>query len=140
MAEHKVVGRTMGTVLAVGGGVLGCILVGFGSLLVIASSDPTGDQAWLTIGMIMIAVALVLIGVAVGYFAYVRARSRREEVGPQEIVQKIDLSGDIALQNLKCRNCGGELTKDSIAVREGAVFVSCPYCGAAYQMVEEPKW
>jgi hypothetical protein len=140
MAEQKAVGRTIGTVLAVSGGVLGCLLIGFGALLVVASSDPTGDQAWLTIGVIMIGVALLLIGVAVGYFAYVRARARSEQQGPQEIVQKIDLSGDIALEKLKCRNCGGELTRDSITVREGAIFVSCPYCGTSYQMVEEPKW
>jgi DNA-directed RNA polymerase subunit RPC12/RpoP len=140
MAEKKAIGSTIGTVLAVCGGIFGCILIGFGALLVMASSDPTGDPAWLTVGAGMIVAALALIGIAVGYFAYVRARSKREAAGPQEIVQKIDLSGDIALEKLKCRNCGGELTQESITVREGAVFVSCPYCGVSYQMVEEPKW
>ena len=55
-------------------------------------------------------------------------------------MQKIDLSGDIELEKLKCQNCGGVLKKDSVTVREGAVFVDCPYCGVSYQMVEEPKW
>jgi DNA-directed RNA polymerase subunit RPC12/RpoP len=41
---------------------------------------------------------------------------------------------------MKCQNCGAELSKDSITVKEGAIFIACPYCGAAYQMVEEPKW
>ena len=44
------------------------------------------------------------------------------------------------LETLKCEKCGGELQKDSISIKEGAVFIDCPYCGSAYQMVEEPKW
>jgi len=44
------------------------------------------------------------------------------------------------METLKCEKCGGELTKDSITVKEGAIFISCPYCGSTYQMVEEPKW
>jgi uncharacterized protein with PIN domain len=69
-----------------------------------------------------------------------RIRRLRATEQPQEIVQKIDLSGDIELETLKCQKCGGELQKDSVSVREGAVFIDCPYCGSAYQMVEEPKW
>ncbi len=56
------------------------------------------------------------------------------------VVQKIDLSGDVKLANLTCRSCGGTLSKESVAVKAGAVFVNCPYCGAAYQIEEEPKW
>ncbi|TET51122.1 MAG: hypothetical protein E3J64_07365 [Anaerolineales bacterium] len=140
MSETKAVGRTIGTVLAALGGIFGCLLMGFGVVFVFASSDPTGDSGWLTIGAGMIIAALVLFGLAIGYFAYLRARSKREAAGPQEIIQKIDLSGEIALEKLKCRNCSGELTSDSVTVQQGAVFVSCPYCGTSYQIVEEPKW
>jgi hypothetical protein len=56
------------------------------------------------------------------------------------IIQKIDLSGNVNLQDLKCRSCGGALGKESIAVKAGAVFVNCQYCGAVYQLEEEPKW
>jgi DNA-directed RNA polymerase subunit RPC12/RpoP len=59
---------------------------------------------------------------------------------PEQIVQKIDLSGDIQMAKIKCKNCGADLDKESISVREGAIFISCPYCGSTYQMVEEPKW
>jgi DNA-directed RNA polymerase subunit RPC12/RpoP len=41
---------------------------------------------------------------------------------------------------MKCRNCGAELSRDSIEVKAGAVFVKCPYCGNDYQVTEEPKW
>ena len=56
------------------------------------------------------------------------------------VVQKIDLSGDVNLQDMTCRSCGGSLGKESITVRAGAVFVNCQFCNAAYQLEEEPKW
>jgi len=56
------------------------------------------------------------------------------------IVQKIDLSGDVNLQDLTCKSCGGSLSENSVSVKAGAVFVNCEYCGAAYQLEEEPKW
>ncbi|MDZ7616530.1 MAG: hypothetical protein U1E05_05955 [Patescibacteria group bacterium] len=56
------------------------------------------------------------------------------------LVQKIDLSGDVNLQALTCNNCGGSLGGDAVTVRAGAVFIKCPYCGAAYQLEEEPQW
>ncbi|MBI3920043.1 MAG: hypothetical protein HY318_01400 [Armatimonadetes bacterium] len=61
---------------------------------------------------------------------------------PQEITveQKIDLSGDVSVQDMKCTSCGGTLGEKSISVKAGAVFVNCEYCGAAYQLEEAPKW
>jgi MFS superfamily sulfate permease-like transporter len=56
------------------------------------------------------------------------------------VVQKIDLSGDVKLENLTCRNCGGTLSEKSLEVRAGAVFVHCEYCGTAYQLEEDVKW
>ena len=55
-------------------------------------------------------------------------------------MQKIDLSGDVKLQDLTCRACGGTLGKESVIVKAGAVFVNCQYCGATYQIEEAPKW
>jgi uncharacterized protein with PIN domain len=57
-----------------------------------------------------------------------------------EIIQKIDLSGDMNLESLRCRNCGGALSSKDISMVEGAPFVKCPYCGTTYQLTEEPKW
>jgi Zn finger protein HypA/HybF involved in hydrogenase expression len=109
--------------------------------MVIGSSDKTtpGAQAWLPIGTGLIVVGLVIVALAVAAFVVIRIR-RTKDAQKTEIVQKIDLSGDIELEKLKCQNCGGELNKDSITVKEGAIFVNCPYCGASYQIVEEPKW
>jgi transcription elongation factor Elf1 len=57
-----------------------------------------------------------------------------------EIVQRIDLSGDVDLEKFTCQNCGGALTSDNIKMVAGAPVVSCPYCGTSYQLSEEPKW
>jgi len=56
------------------------------------------------------------------------------------IVQKIDLSGDVNLQDLTCKSCGASLSRKSISVAAGAVLVNCEFCGASYQLEEEPKW
>jgi len=140
MSEGKVVSRTVVTVLAVAGMIFGCLLILVGMLFIFASFDSTGDTGWLVVGAVIAGIGLAVISLAVGLLIFMRIRRLREAQGPQEIVQKIDLSGDIDLETLKCQKCGGELQQDSISVEEGAVFISCPYCGSAYQMVEEPKW
>ena len=140
MSEGKTASYTVLTVLGVIGIIVSCILIFFGALFLWGAFSPQGDPGWVAIGGITVAVGLGIIALAVGAFLYVRFRRSKEAAGPQEIIQKIDLSGDIEMETLKCQKCGGELQEDSITVREGAVFISCPYCGSAYQMVEEPKW
>ena len=119
-------GKTIGYIVA-------GILIFFGVLFIWGAFSPTGEPGWILIGIITAAIGL-------GIIAFVKFREPKPAQPPQEIVQKIDLSGDIELEKMKCQNCGAELDKDSITVQEGAIFVSCPYCGTAYQMVEEPKW
>ena len=140
MPEEKTASYAILTVLGIIGIIVSCILIFFGVLFMWGAFSPQGDPAWVPIGGITVAVGLAIIALAVGAFLYVRFRRSKEAEGPQEIIQKIDLSGDIEMETLKCQKCGGELQKDSITVKEGAIFISCPYCGSAYQMVEEPKW
>ena len=120
------VGKIIGYIIA-------AILVFFGVLFVWAAFSPDGEPGWIIIGIISVAVGL-------GIIALIKFREPKPAQPPQEIIQKIDLSGDIEMETLKCEKCGGELKKDSITVKEGAIFISCPYCGSTYQMVEEPKW
>jgi DNA-directed RNA polymerase subunit RPC12/RpoP len=115
------------------GYVVAGILIFFGILFIWGAFSPQGEPGWIIIGIITAAIGL-------GIIAFVKFREPKPAQPPQEIVQKIDLSGDVELAKLKCQNCGAELDQDSIQVKEGAIFVSCPYCGTAYQMVEEPKW
>jgi DNA-directed RNA polymerase subunit RPC12/RpoP len=116
------------------GYIVAAILIFFGVLFIWGAFDPeSGSVGWIPVGIVSVAIGL-------GIIALIRFREPKPAQPPQEIVQKIDLSGEIDLETLKCQECGGELKQDSITVREGAVFIACPYCGSAYQMVEEPKW
>jgi hypothetical protein len=140
MSTEKTIGYTIAYVLIVIGLIVACILIFFGVLAIWGAFTPGGGQPnLLVMGGITVGIGLVIVGLAVAAFVVIRIR-RTKEAQKTEIVQKIDLSGDVELAKIKCQNCGGELNKDSITVREGAIFVDCPYCGASYQMVEEPKW
>lgn len=102
-----------------------------GVVFVIAAfSDQAKTTSRLMIGgaMIVIAIILLLLG-----------RMRTEQI-THTIEQKIDLSGDVDLEQLKCTSCGGTLSKENVEVRAGAVMVNCPYCGSVYQIKEAPKW
>jgi hypothetical protein len=141
MSAEKTAGYTIVYTLIVIGVIASCLLTSFGVLLVIGSTDrQTGDMGWLPIGVGLIVTGLIITALAVGVFIFLRMRRAKAAATTTELVQKIDLSGDIELEKMKCQNCSAELDKDSITVKEGAIFVSCPYCGTAYQMVEEPKW
>ena len=99
---------------------------------------PDDDRRRLhPVGRLVVGVILVGIGLAI-----IVAIKMREPKPERKVVveRKIDLSGDIELEKLQCQNCGAELDKKSITLAQGAVVVSCPYCGTSYQMVEEPKW
>lgn len=115
------------------GYIIAAILIFFGVLFLWAAFSPEGETGWILVGIISVAIGL-------GIIALVKFREPKPAQPPQEIIQKIDLSGDIEMETLKCEKCGGELQKDSITVKEGAIFISCPYCGSEYQMVEQPKW
>lgn len=116
------------------GYIISGILIFFGVIWLWSAFAPdTGNP----IGRL--AVGVILVGVGLAIIVVIKMREPKPE---QRVVveQKIDLSGDIELETLQCKNCGAELDKKSITLAEGAVIVSCPYCGTSYQMVEEPKW
>jgi uncharacterized membrane protein len=121
--------------------VLAIVLIFFGVLWIMASTSPEsagreGDR--LGVGVCLNVIGLLLIAGAgvLMYRSYKRYRAEK----PQTIVQQIDLTGDLSLEELKCRACGATLSKDNIDVKAGAVVVTCPYCGTSYEIEEEPKW
>lgn len=84
---------------------------------------------------LIIGVVLIIAGIVIVYLT--RVQPRRIETTN---VQKIDLSGDVNLEEIRCRSCNAPLSKEDIEVRSGAIFVSCSHCGSTYQFEEEPKW
>ncbi|MEJ2735154.1 MAG: hypothetical protein P8189_16580 [Anaerolineae bacterium] len=111
------------------------ILIFFGVLFLWSafSSEATSPPG----GRLLIGGLSVLI--ALGIIVAIRLREPKPK---QEVVvhQQIDIGGDIDIEALKCQSCGAQLDKSAISLEEGAVMVTCPYCSATYQIVEEPKW
>jgi Zn finger protein HypA/HybF involved in hydrogenase expression len=106
---------------------LAAVLAALGIVFVVGAQ---GLPLRIVVGVILMAAAAVLVLLAL-------LKPRPIE---NTLVQKIDLSGDVNIEQMKCRSCGGILNKDSISVRAGGIFINCPYCGSAYQLEEAPKW
>jgi hypothetical protein len=110
------------------------ILIFFGVLFLWAAFSA---EAASPLGRLIVGGLSVLIGLGI-----IVAIRLREPKAKQEVVvrQQIDIGGDVEMEALKCESCGAQLDKSAISLAEGAVVVSCPYCSATYQIVEEPKW
>ena len=121
---------TFGRIIAV---LLSLVLAGFGLIFLVAATTGNAGMRLLIAAVLLGAAAFLLV------FAFKRAPAGGPGAGTT-IEQKVELSGNVRLETMKCRNCGAELSKDSISVAAGAVFIKCPYCGGAYQIEEEPKW
>jgi len=106
---------------------IAAVLLVFGFMFVVGSQ---GMIARVLIGIILFAAAAVLVYLT-------RVQPTKEEITH---VQKIDLTGDVKLEQMKCQACGGALSKENLEVKAGAIFVDCPYCAASYQIEEAPKW
>ncbi|MBE7533543.1 MAG: hypothetical protein HND44_09275 [Chloroflexi bacterium] len=103
------------------------VLAFFGLIFIVGSQ---GVPLRIVVGVIFLAAAAVFV-----YMVRVKPQPSQTT-----IVQQVDLSGNVSLEQIKCQNCGGALDKNSIEIKAGAIFVNCPYCGASYQFEEAPKW
>jgi hypothetical protein len=106
------------------------LAVVLGLLGIVFVLGAQGRFATIVVGVVLMAAAAALVWLA----------KMQPSQTTHTVVQKIDLSGDVSLQNLVCRQCGATLSQKSVSVKAGAVFVQCEFCGAAYQIEEEPKW
>ena len=84
---------------------------------------------------IVVGAVLIIAAIAIVFMSRLQPRPSQTTT-----VQKIDLSGDVDIQEIRCRSCNAPLSKDDITVKAGAIFVECGHCGATYQFEEEPKW
>ncbi|NBD35484.1 MAG: hypothetical protein GVY30_05745 [Chloroflexi bacterium] len=106
---------------------IAAVLGFFGVMFIVGAQGQ-----WITV-----VVGVILMIGAGGLIYLTQVRPQKTET---TMIQKIDLSGDVNLEQMKCRNCGGTLDRDALEVKAGAIFVNCPYCGATYQIEEAPKW
>ncbi len=107
------------------------ILIFFGVLFIWGAPGDQGSLGWIPVGMITVAIGLALI-----FFA-----SRKPAGGDTtNVTLKVDLPGNVGMDSLKCKSCGGTLSTNDIKMVAGAPVVTCPYCNTTYQLTEEPKW
>ncbi len=112
--------------------IFAAILIFFGVLFIWGSfSAQGGGGGWIVIGIISVAIGFGLI-----WFA-----GRRPPAGDStNVTLNIDLPGNVQMDSLKCKSCGGALTSKDIKMVAGAPVVTCPFCDSTYQLTEEPKW
>ncbi|MBL7200493.1 MAG: hypothetical protein ISS56_10110 [Anaerolineae bacterium] len=138
--------KTAGSIALLAGGLVflcaGGLLGVLGALYILAahSEDAArpGTDLGKGIGMLVAGLVVWTVAAVIGFLAWRRMQPKPEQ--KVTIHQEVELTGDIDLASLKCEKCAANLDKDAVAVKEGALLISCPYCGAAYQVVEEPKW
>ena len=129
------------TLLYIGAGVLlliGVCLFGYGILSVIGSTSTQGSSSWLGFGVGFALVGAVFLGG--GILVIVRGQAKGQAGAGDNFTYKIDLPSSTKVEQMKCRNCGGNLTADNVKMIAGAPTVECPFCGTIYQLTEEPKW
>ena len=79
----------------------------------------------------------ILIGAGVVVVYFLRLKVPDTQV---HVTQKINVSGDVELEEMNCKSCGGTLDSKNVSVKAGAIFIKCPYCDSEYQIEEAPKW
>lgn len=104
----------------------------FGVLFIWAAFGEPFVASNLIIGLIMIAVASVVMVIV--------TRKSKAEKAEKNVTYNIDLGGKTQTTKLVCEKCGAPLGKNDITLVAGAPTISCPYCGVTYQITEEPKW
>lgn len=120
----------MGKIL---GYIAAAILIFFGVLFIWATFNPQGEPVWLVVGIIT-----VLIGF--GIIFLVSRRKAGAQTENNNVTLKIDLPGNVSMDTIKCKSCGGTLSAENISMVAGAPVVTCPFCHTTYQLTEEPKW
>lgn len=111
------------------------ILIFFGVLFIWATFSPQGQMGWLVIGVIS-----VLIGFGIIWLVSRQAPQTMQVNQNVTMKMQVELSGDVNLEQLKCKACGGTLSPQNVTMLAGAPVVTCPYCNTSYQLTEEPKW
>lgn len=109
------------------------ILVIFGVLFILGSGGSGGGGwAWVIIGGILLLAAFALI--------FLVGRRKAGADAAQNVTLNIDLPGNVSMETLKCKSCGGVLSQKDISLVNGAAVVTCPWCKTVYTLTEEPKW
>ncbi|MBD3185595.1 hypothetical protein GF325_02105 [Candidatus Bathyarchaeota archaeon] len=103
--------------------VVSFVLIGLGAIFLMAAA---WDPMRLVTGGIMIGAGMALI---------IGVRLRQKVVVEQKVTLKPS-----RIKDMQCKECGANLTKEEISIKHDVVIVKCAYCGALYEMSDEPIW
>ncbi|MEA3326360.1 MAG: hypothetical protein U9R53_03515 [Chloroflexota bacterium] len=109
------------------------IFIIFAFLFILGAFSPEGSPGWIIVGIIGLVIGFVLI------FLGIKLQPPQKP-GEQVVNLNVDLPGDVNMETIKCKACGGPLTSEDIKMVAGAPVVECPHCSTTYQLTEEPKW
>lgn len=112
-------------------------LILFGVLFILSAFSPNtqGTPGGLILtGLILAGIGFALIFIALKFL------TPRAPLPEQQVTVKIDLPGNVKMDSMKCKSCGGVLAPENITLVNGAPVVTCPFCKTIYQLTEEPKW
>jgi len=117
-----------------------CVLIGVGAIYLCSASAPgvnASSRVMVAVGLFLVGLILMGIGVAIVWVVKTRGPAPIQQITQQV---ELDVPGDVTVEKLKCQSCGAELSKDAVALVQGAIMINCPYCGSTYQLTEAPKW
>jgi hypothetical protein len=112
----------------------------FGLLYILGAFSPQGSNSWIATGVVLVIIAFLSAAGGIALIYFTRRSEKKEAAASQNVVLNVDLPGNVSMDTLKCKSCGGALTPDDIKMVAGAPVVTCPYCHTTYQLTEEPKW
>ena len=81
-----------------------------------------------------LAISAFLFIATFGILYYIRRQK------PTQIIQKLELPGQIKVQPIRCPNCGASLDINQTKIIDGVPSIQCSYCGHTFEVTEEPKW
>jgi hypothetical protein len=112
--------------------VLAAFALIFSFILFLGSFSQTGTSIPVWFSIILAGIGFIMI-----FFA---TRAEPPAETGQNVTVNIDLPGQVGMDTIKCKSCGGVLSEKDIKLVAGAPVVTCPFCGTTYQLSEEPKW
>jgi len=113
------------------GYIASAILIFFGVIFIWGAFGASGGPGWIVVGILSVAVGM-------GIILLIQRQTKVET--PAQVTLKVDLPGNVAMDAMKCKSCGGTLGSEDIKLVNGAPVVTCPFCKSVYQLTEEPKW
>ncbi|MFW5713648.1 MAG: hypothetical protein ACOCYU_03165 [Brevefilum sp.] len=109
------------------------IFIIFAFLFILGAFSPEGSPSWIIVGIVGLIIGFALI--------FLGTRLRPAETPGEQVVNlQVDLPGDVGMETINCKACGGPITSEDVKMVAGAPVVECPHCSTTYQLTEEPKW